>query len=333
MTQRIEGALMFTMVRFLYALLRKGFGKNTIAFLNVLVAFMAYNLKRLVLMGRGDISALKSLRYISRVFQKFATLISTQAIIQSLQPVDLGTSSVLVQVECLAVSLCMLILLTLLPVAFKHSEDGMQFMRLVLFMFTDNTEFIIHRVAFGWTLPFLSMAGFIFMYRLKHERSSEIHMVLSQAFTLALTNMMILSTWTVNVHSTDSYSQLTQLISLLVLFDAISHVFGQFSAMRDYAVWQGAAQVYNMVVLQKINETAVIVVAGFVILILQVSSKYFMSSGAITELSVLLILNIILGMIRRVITTLHANDTMIVVMLWIMVIEIFTSALKSFMRG
>jgi len=332
---RIESALIYTIVRFLYALLKRSLDMDVIAYLNIVVAFMAYNIRMLLRSGSYELSVERSIEYICKIFQKFATLISTQAIIQSLQPQDLETASAKAQIECLCVSLCVLVLLTLLPGSFKESEDGTQFMRLVLFMFTSNTEFIIQRVSFGWTLPFLSMAGFVVMYNLsKYDggRWSEINTVISKAFTLSLTNMMILSSWTVNVHSSDSSPQLTQLVSLLVLFDAISVVFDQFSAMRDYAVWQGASQVYNMVVLQNINQTAMIMVSGLLILVLRAASSFFPSSSAITELSVLIIINIVLGMIQKVVNTLHANDTMIVVMLWIMVIEILTTAMRSVMK-
>ena len=50
----------------------------------------------------------------------------------------------------------------------------------------------------------------------------------------------------VDIGSTEQVSQWTQLLSLLILFDVLQDIYPEFTAMRDYAIWQGAAQVYGL---------------------------------------------------------------------------------------
>jgi len=331
MTQRVESALIYTLVRFIFSLVSNLFETSVVIYLNAVLALMFYDLRRLSLRFDDRLNVVKSLTYISRLFQKFATLVLTQAIIRSVQPSDVQNINVFAQIQCLTVSLCLLIILTVLPDRARDSEDGQQFMRLVLYMFTSNTEFVIQRVSFGWTLPFLSAAGFFALYHMSHLNGNHgpVLLVLSRAFTLSLTNMMILTSWTVQLSSTDRISQMTQLVSLLVLFDAISHVFEQFEAMRDYAVWQGASQIYNMLEIDGVSSSIVITSALFGIMVVQASRRYFMSSDAIVELLLLLVINEVLGQVQNMIDSIHTNDTAIIVTIWLIIIETILLIMKN----
>lgn len=334
MVVRVEGALVFTVVRFLYGLMQGKLDAGSIALFAFVLSFLAYDLQLMSGGADSSISFLRTLHYITGLVKKFATLIAIQAIIQNVQPPDLESASLFQQIQCFSVSLSILILVCVLPESFKDSEDGQQFFRLVLYMFASNTQFIVQRVSFGWTLPYLSMAGFFTLYRLQNSAArSPISETVFKALTLSLTNMMILSSWTVTVSSTDKLPQLIQLVSLLVIFDALSKVYGEFLTMRDYAVWQGASQVYDLILLKGVDQVPMIAIAFFIILFLQAVQGFFPSSNAITELSVLLIINIVLGMVKGIITSLHSSDTIIIIVIWIIIIQVFVLAMKSLRSG
>lgn len=334
MVQRIESALIYTLVRFLYSLIGDSFSPSVVIYLTSVLALVFYGLRRVSGLFDGGLNAVQCVLYISRLFQKFSTLILTQAIIRSVQPPSLEGSSILLQVECLASSLCLLVLLAPLPRWLTESEDGQQFMRLVLYMFTSNTEFVVQQVHFGWTLPLLSAAGFVALNHIRRRTGSgdAVAVLVSRALTLSLTNMMILTSWTVELTSTDRASQLTQMVSLLVLFDAISRVYSEFGAMRDYAVWQGAAQIYGMLEMDGVGGSIVVVTSLFGIMGLHVASSVFASSAAVTELLVLLVINEVLGQVKAMIHSIHSNDTVIIVTMWLIIIETGLAVVKHLAR-
>lgn len=318
---RIEGSLIFTLVRFLYSLYNDMFNNVTIMFINVFILIICFSATQLILDPQN-----KTLARLLYLIQKFSTLVLTQTLIKSVQPMDLDNSTLVTLLQCLVSSLCLVILLTLLPKSFHSSENGQQFMRLVLFMFTDNTEFLVKRINFGWTLPFLAMAGFVFLFHTTDwYHGSAILVTLTKAFNLSLTNLMILSSWTVSIGSTEQMSQLTQLIGLLVLFDALQDQFPEFSAMRDYAVWQGAAQIYNLSKYESISGVSLTIVCIFTIFVVQLSVKI----KALVELSVLIIINVILKNITLIVSTIHTNDVITIVILWLTIIEVVLEALKQ----
>lgn len=323
---RIEGSLIFTLVRFLYSLYRGMFNNITIALINVCVLFISF-----ILLNALRDSALlehqsgKGLIRLLLLVEKFSTLVLTQTLIKSVQPMDLDNSNLVTLLQCLVSSVSLVMLLTLLPNKFHNSENGQQFMRLVLFMFTDNTEFLVTRIAFGWTLPFLAAAGFIFLYHTSEwYKSNQILVTLTKAFNLSLTNLMIVSNWTVNIGSTEQAAQLTQLLSLLILFDALQDVYPEFSAMRDYAIWQGAAQIYGLSKFENLPAVSLLVVCIFVIFTFNIVFRL----KSLVELSVLIIINIILGNITQIVSTIHSNDVVTVVVLWLTVIEVALESLK-----
>jgi len=349
---RIEGSLIFTLVRFLYSLYNDMFNNVTIMFINVFILIISFTASHLILHTHNRTitrllyliqkfstlvltqTLIKSVQPMDLNIQKFSTLVLTQTLIKSVQPMDLNNSTLVTLLQCLVSSLSLVILLTLLPKAFHASENGQQFMRLVLFMFTDNTEFLVKRIDFGWTLPFLAMAGFVFLFHTSDwYHGSAILVTLTKAFNLSLTNLMILSSWTVSIGSTEQMSQLTQLIGLLVLFDALQDQFPEFSAMRDYAVWQGAAQIYNLSKYEQIynlskyesiSGVSLVIVCIFSIFVVQLSVKI----KALVELSVLIVINVILHNITLIVSTIHNNDVVTIVILWLTIIEVVLEALK-----
>jgi hypothetical protein len=327
LAHRIEGSLIFTLVRFLYSLFRNQFDNPTILFINLFMLAISFAFNRGILDAlRLGSHTQKTLHRLLNLVQKFSTLVLTQALIKSVQPVDLDNSMLVTLLQCLVSSVCLVILLTLLPGGFHASENGQQFMRLVLYMFTDNTEFLVKRVSFGWTLPFLAMAGFVFLFHTSEwYRRSQILETLTKAFNLSLTNLMILSSWTVDIGSTEQMSQLTQLVGLLVLFDALQGVFPEFSAMRDYAVWQGAAQVYGLSKHEGVSGMSLVVVCLFVVFAVQASVRI----KALVELAVLVVINVILGDITLVVSTIHTQDVVTIVVLWLTLIEVGLETLKS----
>lgn len=327
LASRIEGSLIFTLVRFLYALYRGAFDNVTVALINLctlLVSFsLLYTLQHYKFIhNQGGRSLVRLLKLI----QKFSTLILTQTLIKSVQPMDLENSNVVTLLQCLVSSVSLVIILTLLPREFHHSDNGQQFMRLVLFMFTDNTEFLVKRIAFGWTLPFLSATGFIFLYHTSEwYKDNAILVTLTKAFNLSLTNLMILSNWTVDIGSTEQTSQLTQLLGLLILFDALQDIYPEFSAMRDYAIWQGAAQVYNISKFEHLGGIELLVACIFVIFVFNLVFRL----KSLVELSILIIINIILGNITSVVSTIHSHDVVTIVTLWLTVIEVVLESMRG----
>eukprot|EP00960_Hanusia_phi_P064225 765736-Hanusia_phi.AAC.2 len=136
---------------------------------------------------------------------------------------------------------------------------------------------------------------------------------------------MIISNWTVDIGSTEQMSQLTQLLSLLILFDALQDVYPEFSAMRDYAIWQGAAQVYGLSKFENISGVSLLIVCIFVIFVFNIMFRL----KSLVELSVLVIINIILGNVTSIVTTIHSNDVITIVVLWLTVIEVVLETLKN----
>jgi hypothetical protein len=327
---RIESALTFTIVRFVYKTVGEHLDAVTIAFLSILVAALSYNTLAILEDKPTTVSMLRTLAYIAELVRKFAALVGIQAIIRSVQPMDPEAASLFQQIECFTVSLCIIILVCVLPRSFRESADGQQFLRLVLFMFASNTEFVVQRVSFGWTLPYLSMAAFFALSRLQHlPGHSAITATVLNAIILSLTNMMVLASWTISVTSTDKFPQITQLVSLLVIFDALSLRYPDFHTMRDYAIWQGAAQIFELIVAREVNRGSVVTVAVFVVLALQAFRTFLPRTSALSELTVLILINTILGMVQQAVTALHMADTVVVIVLWIAVIHILITAVNQ----
>lgn len=330
---RIESALTFTIVRFVYKTVGEYLDAVTIAFLSILVAALSYNTLALLKDKPTTVSMLRTLAYIAELVRKFAALVGIQAIIRSVQPTNPQAASLFQQIECFTVSLCIIILVCVLPRSFRESADGQQFLRLVLFMFASNTEFVVQRVSFGWTLPYLSMAAFFALSRLQHlPGHSTITATVLNAIILSLTNMMVLASWTISVTSTDKFPQITQLVSLLVIFDALSLRYPDFHTMRDYAIWQGAAQIFELIAAREVNRGSVVTVAVFVVLALQAFHTFLPRTSALSELTVLVLINTILGMVQQAVTALHMADTVVVIVLWIVVIHILITAVNQWKR-
>lgn len=326
LVQRVEGALIFTIVRFLHSTLLEYFERDFVLFFNVSLIALSVFFMGLCRRYPGRIQ--DNLLDLVRIVRKFGTLVLTQELIRSVQPDDLSNRGTVTLLQCLTSSVSLVILLNLLPQAFQSSENGQQFMRLVLYMFTDSTEFLVKRIQFGWTLPFLSMMGFVVLYHLKQRHSEDaIVLTLTRAFNISLTNMMILSSWTVNVVSSEKGAQIVQLISLLVLFDVVSKRYPEFEAMREYAVWQGASQLYTVSVTQGVSSFTFVSSIVFVIITLQVLQAPV--SDAITELGVLSVTNVLIGQVQAMLRTLHSNDITTVIFLWLIVVEVVLRLLKA----
>ena len=129
----------------------------------------------------------------------------------------------------------------------------------------------------------------------------------------------------VDIGSTEQVSQWTQLLSLLILFDVLQDIYPEFTAMRDYAIWQGAAQVYGLSKFEGISGISLVVVCIFVIF----SFNILFRLKSLVELSVLVVINVILANTTSIVSTIHSNDVVTIVILWLTIIEVVLDSLKN----
>ena len=281
---RLDSTIMFTMIRFVYAILAARFADSEIALL-CLVGVLATG----ATMGSKLHSATKLLAQV--VFSLSSALLS-QAIINIAtnqsqllhQNVQSGQRLLLdfVVVTSLLVSAAMV------PDRLASLPYINRAITLLLYMYTDATEYMIARLNLGLVSTFVCVLLYVILIRFKHALLSYTTLqYLIKALNMVSINIVLASAGTINNNLTSRNTQAVLVVIILFIIDALHRVTGVMQEGRDFAVWKGSKILYEIFTTMDVDTTVTIFSA-----VLFIAGKHFLNSNNSTLIEVFLLVTV-----------------------------------------
>lgn len=317
---RLESAVTFTLVRFLYNFAIIYLTSSSIVVVCVVGLCISQLLKKT---SSTKISLLS-------IFSKLSLLLLSQTII--------ATASVVLHLDTpkshfstffvLLNTTCILIFVSIIPQYFAQLNYIERSVTLILYMYADIAENLIQISSLRSILFVLALFIHFVLQTPNHflslntKHSNFLYWI--RALNMVCVDILL------NFHKilfdrNDSILTDGCLIYLiLMLLDAAAKCSNLFQESRDYAVWKSGKLLF-LLIQSQFPSTDVVLTALIVVLIVQISSKQY---GTNSELFILITINFLLDILQEHIQTLTGEDKAIILFLYLLFISLISFVLN-----
>lgn len=325
MTARIEGVVMFTLVRFTHRIMLTIVSNSELCLFSVCVMGIMSPLNRTHMPW-----ATNTLKETSTLARKMAVLLVSQCLIDfavAEQTVTPNPShNQLLPVIILTRLTCLLIIAVVVSHFFQDHTYLERSMTLLLYMYTDSSEALIDMLGIGLAGSAVAVLMYIATHFLSALNKNKLVQYFSRAFNMISINV-VLNTINSDSYSTNIYSQVSLMLVVLFVIDCLRSKISIFDESRDYALWRSAQATFEGY--QKFGVDPVIsLVVGAALLGAKSSVPSFQhnhSMGTLVELAALVLVNMVLDVVTNMINGATTPDRIVVLFMYVISIHFITT--------
>ena len=318
-SNRIEGVITFTLIRYVFNVLHRRTDIQTILMYSVWLLQFIFAVSTLKIKD----SALKE---ILQIFKKLSILLINQSIIFSatLQKSDLIEQNIIIFVYLTAILSFAFIISEVLQIP-TYTDRGLT---LLLYMYTDASNEILKSL----NLEYAAVSVCFGVYITLHVINLKSNLTKLQLFFLRALNMiavnLVLSALLTNLDSTNIHTTSMLSILFLYLLSSLEKIWPQISESKDYALWRTAQNLYELY--SKYEHDFLL--SMFLILI-YIAAKFVLHKQKLKRLTTLMdiialfLVNVLLGLVSEVIMSTKSTYQVIVMFIYVILIHYGTSCI------
>jgi hypothetical protein len=322
---RLDSTINFTLIRFLYSMMKPVLSNNEIILINVaLLIFINVGFASDILLNIEVIVTVIFSLSSGLVAQALINTATNDELLVSMKLNDIGRL-----VEQFTVTTAMLLFASIIPLKLQQKEYVSRAITILLYMYTDATQNIVDQVDFGWSPPFFCVLISILLQR--HEAYLKSRVTLQyivKALNMVSINILITSVSTIETNATDLYTSTALLIITLFAIDTMMKLSGDMEEGRNYAIWKGAQQLFFVYQELQISTLVTFVLAVIFVLMhtssVRVVEWLHLRNNTILELFLLVVVNVIIEQLETNALSVFSVEQAFVLMLYIISIHTFS---------
>lgn len=331
MTSRIEGVVMFTLVRFTHKILRLFLSTEELAmFASSVMAIVS------MISSFPQHWKMQDLAQVSVLFRKLSVLIVAQTVIDFASEGDNLSDEVFRNQASAVIILTKLSSLLFIALAVSHFFQEQSYlersMTLLLYMYTDATELIIRNLQLG--LGSASMAVLIYVFIQKFVKGDQFGFIqyFGRAFNMISINV-VLNFITESTYGTNVDLQSGLLIFFLFIVDCLSVKIPIFDESRDYALWRTAQALFEEYHKAE-SDPLITLIVSVCVLSMKSSIPLLQNNHSIStfvELMALVLVNMILDVVTTAVENATTLDKIVVLFLYVILIHFATTLIVKWL--
>lgn len=319
--ERLNSTIMFTLIRFVYGVVATRFSDAESGVL-CLVAIIVSGVGMHLHLHPG------STLLFQVVFSLTSALFSQAVINLSTNPSRLQNAAASTQLIFDFVVVTSLLLgAAVLPARLRSMPYINRAITLLLYMYTDATEFMIMHLSLGIVATFLCILLYISIIRYKTLLANHVSLeYLVKALNMVTINVVLASAGTINHRLSDRYTQAVLIVIILFIVDALHRVTGVLREGRDFAVWKGSKLLFDIYASVGIDTMATLSVAAIFLIVKHVVPT---QNSTAVEVSLLVTVNVILDDLAQYTTFAYNMDKVLTLFMYTIVIHCVSNAVAD----
>lgn len=319
---RLDSAINFTLIRFLYGMMQLVLSNNEIILINVtLLLFINTSFATNILLNIEVIVTVVFSLSSGLVAQALINTATNNELLVSMKLNDTGRL-----LEQFTVTTAMLLFVSIIPMKLQQKEYVSRAITILLYMYTDATQNIVDQVNFGWSPPFFCVLICILLERHRVYLESRVTLqYIVKALNMVSINILITSVSTIDTNATDLYTSTALLIITLFAIDTMMQLSGNMQEGRNYAIWKGAQQLFFVYQELHISTLVTFVLAVIFILMhttsVRVVELLHFRNNTILELFLLVVVNVVIEQLQQNALSVFSVEQAFVLMLYIISIH------------
>ena len=322
-SERMESVITFTVTRFVYTVLLTYMGNMDIVIMG-LVGTVACKVANDIQLFHADGAA----TLITTMFGRLNMFVGSQALMHSVTQneriVTLSRNRDEILLHAFTVMTCLLVMISVIPDSIAGLGYVQRFITLLLFMYTDATEYIVRSLDVGVAPALCGILVCLYM----HSHEEYVHTLGTTVYLVRAINMLSINVILAQITETDAATSSLEIrttINLFALFtiDAASKLVPAFAEVRGYAVWKTASRLFEEFSATSIDPMLTV----YACVTLMCARRYLKEDTAtLMELMVLVVVNILADSITSYASVTASVTSILVMFLYIIVIHLFSNA-------
>lgn len=319
---RLDSTVMFTMIRFVYAVFRETFGDGDIAVIcgaAVVASGIAMHLR----------AHLGTLLLFQVVFSLSSALLAQAVINVSTYNSRLLHYSIQSAPRLLMdfiVVTSLLLGAAVIPPRVSRLPYINRAITILLYMYTDATEYIVEKLNMGITPSFVCILLYLVIVRYARFLATAPTLgYLVKALTMVSINVVLASVGTVNQQGSNRYTQAVLLLIVLFVIDAVHRVTGAVQEGRDFAVWKSSKLLFEIYDTLDISMLATLSIA---MLFIVVKHATLSRNSTLVETFLLISVNAILASLSSYTAVAYNMDKILMLFIYVIIIHSAANAIR-----
>lgn len=312
---RLDSTIMFTLIRFTFSIFKVYINNWEIAFVCLVAIMLTTSARRYIADAHGSL--------LFEVIDSLSSAVLSQSVINiathdsRLMKYKVTQSQQLIM-EFTTVT-ALLLMVTVIPDSTRKLSYVDRSITLLLYMYTDATQYIIQQLNVSRSAGVLCVVMYMFLIRYEHalSRRRTLQYVI-KAVSMVSINILLESVSTASGSVNDQHTRAFLLIVTLFIIDALNRVSHNLEEGRNFALWKGALQIFNMYKDIDIDSSVTLFAAVIVII-----AKHALQvrNSTLVELYMLITVNVILSNVSVVTNTTFNLDSVLILFVIVLAIH------------
>lgn len=321
--QRLDSTIMFTMIRFVYGIFEASFPDSDIA----IVCAVALVISGLGMRFRVHLGT----RLLFQVTFSLSSALLSQAIINiATRNSRLMTFSIQSTPRLLidfVVVTSLLLGASVIPQSIQSLPYINRAITILLYMYTDATEYIIERLDMSLAPTFISILLYVVIVRFKpYLQTAPTLNYLIKAVNMVSINVVLSSIGSVSQQGSNRYTLAVLLVIVLFIIDAIHRVTGALQEGRDFAIWKGSKLIFEIYDTMHIATIATLSAAALFVIAKHVSRS---KNSTLVEIFLLVTVNALLDGLSQYTSIAYNLDTVLLLFIYVIFIHSVANGIAS----
>ena len=321
--QRLDSTIMFTLIRFVYAVMDKHASAPEITLFCILAVLTAGIVMRWPVHRGTALMAQVIFSLASALFSQAVINIATHNSRLMSQNVQ---SAVRLLLDFVTVT-SLLLGAAILPEQVRILPYINRAITLLLYMYTDATEYMIAQLSLGIAPTFLCIFLYMLVIRFRTQLQEQTTLeYLLKALNMVSINIVLSSAGTISSTLTDRHTEAVLIVIILFIIDAMHRVSGALQEGRDFAVWKGSQKLFTLYVDINVNSFTTFTAA-----VLFLIAKHVMSStnSTLVEVMLLVTINVILDDLSQYTAYAYNMDKVFILFIYVIAIHSIKNAMPT----
>tara|TARA_B100001758_G_scaffold133848_2_gene115227 strand:- start:1337 stop:2383 length:1047 start_codon:yes stop_codon:yes gene_type:complete len=325
--QRLDSTVMFSMIRFVYGVFEQLYSDSDIA----VVCVVALVFSSLGMRFRTHLGT----QLLLQVAFSLSSALLSQAIIniatQNSRIMSLSVHSTPRLLVDFVVVTSLLLAAAIIPPSLSRLPYINRAITILLYMYTDATEYIIERLDMSIAPTFISVLLYIVIVAYRDFFASAPTLsYLIRAVNMVSINVVLSSLGAVGQENSNRYTLAVLLVIVLFIIDALHRVTGMLQEGRDFAVWKGSKLIFEVYQTMDISTLATLALGVVFIVAKHVSRS---SNSTIVEIFLLVAVNAILDSLSDYTSVAYDIDTVLMLFIYVVTIHSISNFISDARKG
>ena len=320
---RLDSTVMFTLIRFIFAILKLYLSNAEICFVCVIALLLTNGVRRVMHDAHSVL--------LFEVIDSLGSAVLSQAVIniatadERLMRFNVTQSQQLLLGFTVVSSL--LLVVTIIPRTMRQLSYIDRSITLLLYMYTDATQYMIQQLDVSKSAGALSVLLYMILIRFKTtlKQFPTVQYVV-KAINMVSINILLESISRRSGSLTAQHTRAFLLVVTLFVIDALNRVTMALNEGRDFAIWKGALQIFNMYIQTDIDITVTLFAA---LLVLVAKHAATLNNSTLVELYMLITINVILHSVSTVTDTSFSLDSILILFVIVLAIHSLNHVMQA----